>query len=290
MMSFNIIGIGEILWDIFPEYKQLGGAPPNFACHCSQLGANAYPVSCIGRDSLGKEITKQLSALKVDDSYIAVTNSYPTGTVQIELDDNGKPTYEICENVAWDVIPFSTQLKELAAKTDAVCFGSLAQRNEVSRNTIQRFLQAMAPDAVKIFDVNLRQSFYSQTVINESLRECNILKLSDEELPVLAAMFGMAGTIEEQLAALIEKYNLRLIAYTRGADGSIMMTPSETDAHPGLPGKAIDSVGAGDSFTAALCIQWLTKKPLKSINEFANRVATYVCSQAGATPVLPDWS
>jgi len=304
--SFIVAGIGELLWDVFPEGKRLGGAPVNFSYHCHQLGATGYPVSAVGNDELGAEIRDVLVAKSLPDLFVAVDETHPTGTVQVTL-ENGKPRYEICEGVAWDHIPMSgpelcesafgspkepnrrevAKLETLAQKTDAVCFGSLAQRNDVSRATIQAFLGAMRPETLKIFDVNLRQAFFSKEIIEASLSHANILKLSDEELPVLAEMFGIAGTVSEQLEALCEKFDLKLVAYTRGRDGSLLVAADETSDHPGCPGEAINSVGAGDSFTAALCLGLLNGNPLSEINEHANRVATYVCSQDGATPVLP---
>lgn len=287
-MAFAVTGIGEMLWDVFPSGKRLGGAPVNFACHCRQLGAEAYPVSCIGLDEPGAEIKEALASLNVDSSYVAEDAGHPTGTVQVTLDANGKPSYEICEGAAWDFVPISGQLDDFAQKADAVCFGSLAQRNVVSRTTIRRFLKMMRPGTLKIFDVNLRQQFYSKEIIAESLELSNILKLSDEELPVLAEMFRISGSVQEQLDALIKTFDLKLIAYTRGPDGSLLVSPEETSNHPGCPGDAVNSVGAGDSFTATLCMGLLNQKPLSEINEHANCVATFVCSQDGATPLLPE--
>ena len=284
--SFVAAGVGELLWDIFPEGKRLGGAPVNFSYHCHQLGATGYPVSAVGNDELGAEIRDVLVAKSLPDLFMATDETHPTGTVQVTL-ENGKPDYKICEGVAWDHIPMVGKLETLAQKTDAVCFGSLAQRNDVSRETIHAFLDAMRPDALKIFDVNLRQAFFSKEIVEASLEHSNILKLSDEELPVLAEMFGIAGTVSEQLAELRTKFDLQLIAYTRGPDGSLLVAADETSDHPGCPGDAINSVGAGDSFTATLCMGLLNGKPLSEINEHANRVATFVCSQDGATPVLP---
>jgi fructokinase len=285
--SFVVVGIGELLWDVFPEGKRLGGAPVNFSCHCSQLGAESYPVSSVGADELGAEIRSRLAGKQVADGFVADDPVHPTGTVQVTL-ENGKPSYEICEGVAWDYISWSGTLDALARKTDAVCFGSLAQRNEISRATIHAFLTSMREDALKIFDINLRQAFFSREIIEASLVHSNILKLSDEELPVLAEIFGMAGSVSEQLAKVRTKFDLQLIAYTRGPDGSLLVAADETDDHPGCPGEAIDSVGAGDSFTATLCMGLLKQKSLSQINEHANRVATFVCSQTGATPVLAD--
>ncbi|MDF7799479.1 carbohydrate kinase [Pontiellaceae bacterium B1224] len=283
--KFTVAGIGELLWDVFPHHKRLGGAPANFACHTSRLGAQGYPVSCIGSDALGIELRGQLQEMGVDDRYVAEAD-YETGVVDVVL-SAGKPTYEIHENVAWDHIPFTDELKALAGMLDAVCFGSLSQRSDGSRKSIHSFLRAMPEKSLKIFDVNLRQSFFSRELIMASLELANILKLSDEELPVLADFFGLTGTVEEQLKQLLVKFDLRLIAYTRGPDGSLLMGAYEMDDAAGLPGKAVDSVGAGDSFTAALCMGLLKGWPLDQVNGFANEVATFVCSQKGATPELP---
>jgi len=285
--EFIVVGIGEMLWDVFPEGKKLGGAPVNFAFHCGQLGGTGYLVSDVGNDSLGNETQAILTDLNISSSFVATDTVHPTGTVQVTLCD-GKPSYEICEHVAWDNIPCSEKLIDLARRADAACFGSLAQRDAVSRAAIHAFVDAMPTGALKIFDINLRQAFFSKVVIEQSLRLCNILKLSDEELPVVAAMFGLAGTESEQLKQLRALFELRLVAYTRGPDGSLLVTEDEIDEHPGCPGKAVDSVGAGDSFTATLCVGLLDGKPLSEVNDHANRVATFVCQQAGATPVFPD--
>jgi fructokinase len=283
--SFVVVGIGELLWDMFPSGKRLGGAPVNFSYHCHQLGAAGYPASAVGGDELGAEIRSVLAEKGIADIYIEEVD-HPTGTVQVQL-EQGKPSYEICEGVAWDHIPMSGKLDSLAKKTDAVCFGSLAQRASVSRKTIQQFLSSMRPDALKVFDINLRQDFYSAEVIEESLNLCNILKLSDEELPVLSDLFSIEGTVDEQLGILIEKFDLKLIAYTRGPDGSLLAAVNDRDDHPGLPGKATNSVGAGDSFTAALCMGLLQGRSLPEINLHALQVSTFVCMQDSATPMLP---
>lgn len=285
--KLTIAGIGELLWDMFPQHKRAGGAPANFACHCNRLGAVAYPISCIGEDLLGQSIREPLQDMGVDSRYVATSETYPTGTVQVELNEKGKPTYRIMENVAWDHIPLTDELKALAATLDAVCFGSLSQRSAESRATIQAFLKNMPKAALKIFDVNLRQAFFSKESIETSLQLANILKLSDEELPILANFFGLLGDVMEQLQQLREKFNLQLIAYTCGPDGSVLVAAREMDDAPGLPGLAVDSVGAGDSFTAALCMGLLRGWTLSEVNLFANEVATFVCSQKGATPVLP---
>jgi fructokinase len=285
--KFTTAGIGELLWDVFPNHKRLGGAPANFACHCNQLGAESYPVSCLGADPLGTEIRDRLQEMGVNATYVMESDAFPTGTVDVVLNAAGKPTYQIHEDVAWDHIPYSDKLKELSARLDAVCFGSLSQRSGESRGTIRSFLQQMPDSALKIFDVNLRQHFYSKEQIEESLQLANILKLSDEELPVLAGYFGLEGDTAAQLGMLREQFGLRLVAYTRGPDGSLLVGVYENDDFPGCEGRAVDSVGAGDSFTAALCMGVLKGWSLSDVNRFANEVATFVCSQKGATPDFP---
>jgi fructokinase len=272
---------------MFPAGKKLGGAPLNFSYHCHQLGAQGYPVSAIGRDGLGIEILAVLDAKGIPREHVAVLGDHPTGTVEVTLDGDGIPAYVITEGVAWDYLPESAALLELAGRADAACFGSLAQRNAVSRHTIAGFLQAMRPESLRICDVNLRQQFYSNAILLASLELCNILKLSDEELPVIAGMLGVSGPAEAQLRAIVEQFDLRLVAYTRGPDGSLLVTPGASNDHSGYPVKAVNSVGAGDSFTAALCMGMLNGESLEGINEHANRVAAHVCTQDTATPELP---
>ena len=283
----TVIGIGELLWDVFPSGKRLGGAPVNFAYHCAQMGAQAVPVSAVGKDALGDEILDTLKGMHLDTSQIA-QNERPTGTVEVTLDDTGKPSYEIKQAVAWDWIGTSPALEAIAAEADALCFGSLAQRSMLSMTTIHKLLGAMRPEALKVFDINLRQAFYDQATIRESLEKANVFKLSDEELPVIAKMFGLEGDIESQLNSLLETFKLKLIAYTRGGEGSLLMSPDAQDDNPGNPVNVVDSVGAGDSFTATVCMGLLNGRSLPEINAHANAVARYVCSQEGATPRLPD--
>ena len=280
-----VVGIGELLWDVFPEGKQLGGAPLNFSHHCAQLGAEAHPVSAVGGDSDGAEIRHILAAKHLPDTHVQTDAAHPTGRVNVTLKD-GKPTYEILREVAWDYIGFDQNLRDLANRADAACFGSLAQRSAVSRASIHAFLGAMRPDTLRIFDVNLRQDFFNRETIETSLRLANILKLSDEELPTLARFFALTGEVTEQLQALRQKFDLRLVAYTRGGEGSLLVAAGEISDHPGFPTKVIDTVGAGDSFTATLCMGLLQNLSLDEINRRAGRVASFVCSQPGATPPL----
>ena len=286
--QFTVAGIGELLWDVFPSHKRPGGAPANFACHCHRLGAEAYPVSCVGTDGLGRRIREEVRGMGVDASYVLESERFPTGTVQVSLDEKGKPTYRILENVAWDHLPLTDRLKELAQKLDAVCFGSLSQRSAVSRETIRAFVQRMPDKSLRIFDVNLRPPCYSKEQVEGSLRLASVLKLSDEELPVLAGYFDLQGDVMAQLSGLRELFELKLVAYTRGPDGSLLVGDGEFDDAAGLKAVVVDSVGAGDSFTAALCMGVLKGWPLSKVNLFANNVAAFVCSQKGATPILPE--
>jgi fructokinase len=287
--KFILVGLGEILWDMLPKGKQLGGAPANFAYHAQALGCQGIVVSCIGDDELGREILSCLDELKLDRRYVAVDENHPTGTVTIELDKDGKPDYIIHENVAWDYIPSNSELLSLAAKTDAVCFGSLCQRSPVSQKTVRSFLAATGPDCIRLFDINIRQSYYNKDIVHTMLELSNVLKLNDEELPIVAQLLNIKGSETEMLAQLVHRYNLSVIALTKGAEGSCLYSPDEDSACEGVPpAKIVDTVGAGDSFTAALAIGLLRGNGLNQINEHANRVASFVCSQSGATPKLPD--
>jgi len=286
--DFTLVGLGEILWDMLPDGRKLGGAPANFAYHCHALGTNGSVVSCVGRDPLGSEILERIESLGLEKNYIAIDQEHPTGTVTVELDEKGKPEYVIHENVAWDFIPTSQDVLKLAGRCDAVCFGSLCQRSPVSRSTVREFLKWTRDDCLRIFDINIRQQYYSKNVVSDMLELSNILKLNDEELPLVAQIFEMSGGENELLGELTEKFALELIALTKGAHGSRLYSRGKDSLHPGVPVENIaDTVGAGDSFTAAIAIGWLLNRPLDDINEHANQVAGFVCSQKGATPRLP---
>ena len=282
------VGLGELLWDMLPKGKQIGGAPFNFARHCNQLGLEGFPVSQIGIDELGNETVSLLKDWGITPDFVSRDPQHETGTVNIRLDNQGKPNYEIRDDAAWDFIQHNLLLEQLAPKVDIVCFGTLAQRSDASRSTIYSFLDRMSSDAIKLFDVNLRQHFYSIGSIEASLERASILKLSDEELPVLKNAFSLSGSVEVQLSELKNRFELKLIAYTRGAEGSLLIDGSGTDDHPGNTITTIDTIGAGDSFSATLCAGLLQGLPLAQLNENANQVAAYVCSQRGATPALPE--
>ena len=282
------VGLGELLWDMLPKGKQIGGAPFNFARHCNQLGLEGFPVSQIGIDELGNETVSLLKDWGITPDFVSRDPQHETGTVNIRLDDQGKPNYEIRDDAAWDFMQHNLLLEQLAPKVDIVCFGTLAQRSDASRSTIYSFLDRMSSDAIKLFDVNLRQHFYSIGSIEASLERASILKLSDEELPVLKNAFSLSGSVEVQLSELKNRFELKLIAYTRGAEGSLLIDGSGTDDHPGTTITTIDTIGAGDSFSATLCAGLLQGLTLAPLNENANQVAAYVCSQRGATPALPE--
>ena len=286
--KFIIAGLGEILWDILPEGKKLGGAPANFAFHAGQLGGESYVVSAVGADALGEEIRAKIISLGLEEDYIAVAKDRPTGTVDVELDSQGKPNYVIHENVAWDHIPWNENLSALAEKTDAICFGSLCQRSEMSRKTVRSFLKDATDSCLRVFDINLRQSYYSSEIIIESLNLANALKLNDEELPILAEMLGLTGKHEDIIKKIISRYGLQWLVVTSGSSGSVITTGDETIECAGYPVNVADTVGAGDSYTAATVIGWLKGMELSRINDLACRVAAFVCSRSGATPKLPD--
>ena len=286
-MSFKVIGIGEVLWDLLPGGKQLGGASANFACHAQTLGAEAWLVSSVGDDRLGREILERLSAMQVPVEGVAIDARAPTGTVAIEIAPDGQPKFAIRENVAWDQITATDFTRGMVAQADAVCFGSLAQRNATSRTAIRSLVAATRPEALRIFDVNLRQDYFSREIIEASLRLANVLKINDEELPVLAGFFEMEGTPAEQLAELARRFELQLVALTCGARGSLFYSRGSYSEAKGLPVRVVDTVGAGDSFTAMLTMGLLAGWELDRINRCANEVAAYVVSQPGATPRLP---
>ncbi len=284
--EYIIVGLGELLWDIFLQGKCLGGAPANFAYHISALGHKGIIASRIGKDTLGKEIIDAIATLDLTWEYIKIDPNHPTGTVDVRVDSNGHPKYTITENVAWDFLEFDEKWKILAEKADAVCFGSLAQRSSESRTTIIEFLRHTVKETVWIFDINLRQNFYSPEIITQSLKISSILKLNDEELPILIDLLGYQKkeSEEELCRVLIEKYRLDLVCLTKGENGSLLINERETVKHPGRKVTVIDTVGAGDAFTAALAIQYLKGMSLKRISEAANRLGSWVASQAGATP------
>ncbi|MBR1414504.1 MAG: carbohydrate kinase [Prevotella sp.] len=283
-----VVGLGEVLWDVLPEGKKLGGAPANFAYHAGQfLGSdNTIAISAVGDDKLGEETLKALLDHDLNDLMPQVP--YPTGTVQVTLDEQGIPTYDIKENVAWDNIPFDEDIQQIARSCRAVCFGSLAQRNVVSRETIHKFLDLTPADCVKIFDINLRQQFYTKEIIKESLQRCNILKINDEELVLIGRMFGYPGLdIENKCWLILGKYNLDMLVLTCGTNGSYVFTPGQMSFQETPKVQVADTVGAGDSFTGSFCAAILSGKPVTEAHKLAVEVSAYVCTQNGAMPTMP---
>jgi len=290
-MSYTIVGLGEILWDILPSGKQMGGAPANFAYYAQKLGeVKSIVISCIGDDILGQEILSHLELLSLNSEYVAVDKEHPTGKVLVEIDNKRNHSFTIEENVAWDFISETPSLKKLSEKTNVVCFGSLAQRLPISRNTIQAFLKYIPSSSLCIFDINLRQSFYSKEIIETSLNLSNIFKVNDNELSIVANLLSINGSEETIIKKLAKRYNLRLVVLTKGENGSILYSKKQERAfnHSGFTVDVADSVGAGDAFTASVAVGMLKGYDFDYLNDCANRVAAFVCSQSGATPRLTN--
>lgn len=284
-----VVGIGEALWDVLPEGRKIGGAPANFAYHISQFGLNGMAVSAVGKDALGDEITEIFEREKL--GYHIERTDFPTGTVEVTLDGAGIPQYDIKENVAWDNIHFTEELKEIAERTKAVCFGSLAQRNPVSRKTIREFLEAMpsGEECLRVFDINLRQSFYSEEVVRESIGKCNILKINDEELVKVKSMLGLKADTQDGLCEeILTLGGLRMLVLTCGAQGSKVFSAEGISALETPKVQVADTVGAGDSFTAAFVASILKGKSVREAHRTAVDVSAYVCTQKGAMPALPQ--
>jgi len=287
-MKDYVVGMGEALWDVLPEGKKIGGAPANFAYHVSQFGLPSCVVSAIGDDPLGKELVENFTSKGL--SQLIAEVPYPTGTVQVEIDQAGIPQYDIKENVAWDNIPYTKALDELARNTRAVCFGSLAQRNVVSRNTVNLFLDAMpqSPESLVVFDVNLRQGFYNKEILCNSMSRCNILKINDEELVTVSRMFGYPGIdLQDKCWILLGKYNLKMLILTCGINGSYVFTPGSVSYQPTPKVEVADTVGAGDSFTAAFISSILKGKSVTEAHAKAVATSAFVCTKKGAMPILP---
>jgi len=283
-----IVGIGEILWDILPSGKYMGGAPANFVFHARSLCGEGFSVSAVGQDDLGTEIIETLHKFGLSDQYIAVSDTHPTGTVTVQLDKEGVPDFTIHKNVAWDYIPFTPDLKHLAVETDAVCYGTLAQRSVTSRETIQKFVRATPDECLCVCDVNLRQEHYRADILQETLLLSDVLKLNDDELPIVGKLCGVKENENELLMGFIERFDLKLVALTKGEIGSVLITPDEESVLVAPHVNVVDTVGAGDAFTAALVIGLLQDCPLKAIHRNANNLAAYVCTQKGAMPKLHE--
>ncbi|MCQ2214783.1 MAG: carbohydrate kinase [Bacteroidales bacterium] len=299
-MESYIVGLGEILFDCLPDGKKLGGAPANFAYHASQFGLNGIAVSAIGKDSNGEEI-KQILDKTPSLKYHLEEVSQPTGTVQVSLSGNGIPQYDICLGVAYDNIPWTKEIENIAKNARAVCFGSLAQRTDVTRNTVQKFLDTMPQEGtLKVFDINLRQNWYSKEVIEESLNRCNILKLNDEEISLVSEILNLdvvrmpsnnaplsLHDVEKQCRNIMRVYNLQILILTCGTNGSYVFHNNGISFQPTPKVKVADTVGAGDSFTGSFVACLLTGKPIEDAHRTAVQVSAYVCTQNGAMPTIP---
>lgn len=284
---FRVVGMGELLWDLLPAGAQIGGAPANFAYHAGALGAQARTVSRIGDDTLGHELLAQLGTLGVSTECIQVDPALPTGTVAVEIGAEGQPRFEICSNVAWDHLLVDDAAMHAVSSADAICFGTLAQRDPVSRAAIRTLVAASPSEALRVLDVNLRQDFHSPALIEESLALATVLKVNDAELPRLASLFSLRGGVRSQLEQIAQRWQLNAIALTRGDHGSILLTTHGWSEHSGIRVDVKDTIGAGDSFTAAMTLGLLSGWALDEVNEHANQVASFVASRAGATPPLP---
>ncbi len=283
-----VVGLGEILWDMLPEGRRLGGAPANFAFHANALGAQGIVVSQVGSDDLGREILEALDSLGMEQRWVSTDPHHPTGVVHVQIHSHGQPEFTICENVAWDHIPFSQNLAEVAATADVICFGTLCQRSPVSRQTIREVLDHARPQCLRVFDINLRQHYWDLPLVEALLGRCDVLKMNENELAVLAPGLRIESGGAAALVEIKRRYGLRLVALTRGAAGSLLLAADDLSFHGGFPIKVVNAVGAGDAFTAALVMGFLEGLDLDSINRDANLLASYVCSCHGAMPALPD--
>ncbi|MBO7128861.1 MAG: carbohydrate kinase [Prevotella sp.] len=287
-MKRYIVGLGEALWDVLPEGKKLGGAPANFAYHAGQFGLDTIAVSALGEDALAEET---IDALKEHNlNYLMPRVPYPTGTVQVTLAEGGIPTYDIKEGVAWDNIPYTDEMAEIAKNARAVCFGSLAQRNKVSRENIRKFLADTPADCLKICDINLRQQFYSKEILEDSFKLCNILKINDEELVVVNRMFGYDGLdMRQTCEKMVQDYGLKMLVLTCGTNGSYVFTDDGLTSFQDTPKVTVaDTVGAGDSFTGSFCACIINGKPVQEAHKIAVKVSAFVCTQNGAMPIVPE--
>ena len=286
-MKRLVVGLGEVLWDMLPEGRKIGGAPVNFAYHAGQFGIDTMAVSAIGNDKLGEDTIAEMNGKHLNHIFPSVP--YPTGSVQVSLDEKGVPAYDIKENVAWDNIPFTNEIESVARNCQAVCFGSLAQRNTVSRNTIRKFIESTPSGCIRIFDINLRQNFYTSNVIHDSLEHCNILKINDEEIMLVSRMFNYdSSNIENVCRTIMEDFSLEMVILTCGTKGSYIFTKGGVSFMPTPKVNVADTVGAGDSFTGSFCAAILRGLPVAEAHKKAVEVSAYVCTQNGAMPEIPE--
>lgn len=285
----TVVGLGEIVWDLLPSGRQLGGAPANFAYCAHLLGDRAVVASRIGDDERGTEIRESLLAAGITDQFLQVDPVHPTGTVQVQVDAAGQPTFQIMSPAAWDFMESTDTWTALAHSADAVCFGSLAQRTAESRRTILNFLDATPREALRIFDANLRQNFYSAEIIRESVKRANVLKLNHDEVSRIGESLAVNASEGFSFCEeVLRKFDLQLICITRGANGSLLCDPENAHEHPGFQIQVKDTVGAGDAFTAALVHGHLRGHSLAEMNDSANRLGAWIASCAGAMPPIPE--
>ena len=287
-MSFKVIGVGEVLWDLLPSGPQLGGAPANFAYHARQLGAQARVISRVGNDDWGRRILQHFDEMGLGGDTIQVDERHPTGTARVTLGENGVPQFILDRSVAWDFIAVTEAARKAVAEADAVCFGSLAQRSESSAGAIRQLVSSAPAGAIKIFDINLRQNFFTLPLIVQSLEMAGVLKLNEEELAALARMFHLTGADRRKIEELARRFTLRAVALTRGGNGSLLWHSGNWSELPGEPVKVVDTVGAGDAFSAGLTMGWLHGLSLEKAHQLAATLASFVCSQPGAMPKLPE--
>ena len=286
-MKNLIIGLGEVLWDCLPGGKKLGGAPANFAYHVGQLGFDAFAVSAVGNDPLGDEAIALYEHKKLQ--YIMPRVDFPTGTVDVLVDSHGVPSYNIKQGVAWDNIPLNDEIQRLAQECRAVCWGSLAQRNSISCNTINAFLKGTSKDCLKIFDINLRQNFYSIEILQKSMDCCDILKINDEELVIIEQLFNIHGIDMQNVCwLLMDKFNLKILVLTCGENGSYVFSQNSMSYMDTPKVKVVDTVGAGDSFTGSFVASLLNGKSISEAHRSAVEISAYVCTQDGAMPEIPE--
>lgn len=286
-MGFKIIGIGEVLWDLLPSGPQLGGAPANFAFHARQLGAEVQVITRVGNDDFGRQVLRRFGGMDIDVATVQVDQQLPTGTASVVLGQDGTPRFTIRDHVAWDALALTSKALEAVQGASAISFGTLAQRTGAASSVIQQFVAATPSASLRVFDVNLRQGFHSQEVLQRSLTAANVLKLSDSELAVLSPILKLTGSVSQRIEQLAERFDLLLVALTRGERGSLLYQRGNWSDRPGQKLDIVDTIGAGDAFTAALVMGLLNQFNLEDIHQIAADVATFVCSQPGATPIFP---
>jgi fructokinase len=286
-MAGRILSFGDMLWDLFPEGPRFGGAPGNYACHAARLGGEVYMVSGVGAGERGSAALEVLRGQGVKDDLVQRLEDYPTGIVTVEVDEGGKPTFEIGEDAAWDHWEWNQAIEEKVRQADAVCYGTLGQRGQKPREGIRKAMEVANEEGImRVHDVNLRPPFFDDAVIRDSLGLCSVYKLSDDELERVCQACGIPLSDDpfESLRAILEKYALEVLVMTKGAEGAVLLTPDSTFEQPGVKAEVVDTVGAGDSFTAALTLGLLRKDPFPEILRDACEVAAQVCSHAGAVP------